>query len=164
MPLTPFHFGPGALLTSAAPTRISFLAFCATNVVVDVEPGYYLLQQEPPWHRFMHTLVGASLAIAVTIVLALLALHLARRVRLPNSFDWQSLTAGPVVLGAVLGGYSHVLLDALKHADVQPFAPWSTANPAYDLLSLSVLHGICVACAGVALIVLWYQRRSHAVR
>lgn len=27
MPLTPFHFGPGALIHSAAPRHVSFLAF-----------------------------------------------------------------------------------------------------------------------------------------
>jgi hypothetical protein len=38
MPFTPFHFGPGAVVHSAAPKHISFLAFCGANVLVDVDP------------------------------------------------------------------------------------------------------------------------------
>ena len=87
MPLTPFHFGPGALLHSFAPQRISFLALCAANIVVDVEPGYYLLCRDPPWHRFFHSFAGVSLVVAATILLILLALRLARHWRWPNPFD-----------------------------------------------------------------------------
>jgi hypothetical protein len=52
MPFTPFHFGPGALVHSAAPKHISFLAFCDANVLVDVEPLYYMLTGGYPIHRF----------------------------------------------------------------------------------------------------------------
>jgi hypothetical protein len=31
MPITPFHFGPGAAIHSLAPKRIRFAAFCAAN-------------------------------------------------------------------------------------------------------------------------------------
>ena len=39
MPITPFHFGPGAALHVLAPRHVSFLAFCAANVVIDVKHG-----------------------------------------------------------------------------------------------------------------------------
>lgn len=42
MPVTPFHFGPGALLHATAPRHVSFLAFCGANVLIDLEPLYYL--------------------------------------------------------------------------------------------------------------------------
>ena len=37
MPFTPFHFGPGAALHALAPRHVSFMAFCGTNVLIDVE-------------------------------------------------------------------------------------------------------------------------------
>lgn len=162
MPLTPFHFGAGALLHSAAPARISFLAFCAANVVVDMEPGYYLLRQEEPWHRFFHTFVGVSLTIAVTITLILLALRLAQRHRLPNPFQWQSLTLMPIVIGAILGGYSHILLDAIKHADVHPFAPWTTDNPFLHAVSLDTLHLLCLGAGGQGILIIVLRKRRGA--
>lgn len=65
MPFTPFHFGPGALLHSAAPKHVSFLAFCGANVLVDVEPLYFMLTHQYPIHRFFHTYVGATVAAAI---------------------------------------------------------------------------------------------------
>ena len=52
MPVTPFHFGPGALVHALAPRYVSFLAFCAANVLIDVEPGYYMMVGQFPLHRF----------------------------------------------------------------------------------------------------------------
>ena len=43
MPITPFHFGPGAALHALAPKHVSFLAFAAANVIIDVEPLYFML-------------------------------------------------------------------------------------------------------------------------
>ena len=68
MPFTPFHFGPGAALYAMAPRQLSFLAFCAANVLIDVEPLYYMLTDQYPWHRFFHTYVGATLdAVKYTV-------------------------------------------------------------------------------------------------
>ena len=43
MPITPFHFGPGAALHAISPRHVSFLAFCAANVLTDLESLYFLL-------------------------------------------------------------------------------------------------------------------------
>ena len=64
MPFTPFHFGPGALVHAVAPRHVSFVAFCAANVAIDVEPLVWMLRGEPPLHRFAHSFVGA-LAVAL---------------------------------------------------------------------------------------------------
>jgi hypothetical protein len=69
MPFTAFHFGPGALVHSAAPQYVSFLAFCGANVLVDVEPLYFMLTQQHPIHRFFHTYVGAAVAGSIVVVL-----------------------------------------------------------------------------------------------
>jgi hypothetical protein len=62
MPITPFHFGPGALLHAMAPRHVSFIAFCAANVLIDVESLYNLVNQRHPVHAFFHTYAGATLA------------------------------------------------------------------------------------------------------
>jgi hypothetical protein len=69
MPITPFHFGPGAAIHAAAPRYVSFLAFCAANVLMDLEPLYYILTRQYPLHRFFHTYVGAVIVAISTAVL-----------------------------------------------------------------------------------------------
>ncbi|WP_074867502.1 hypothetical protein [Atopomonas hussainii] len=57
-------------------------------------------------------------------------------------------------ISAFIGTYSHVLLDALMHADLAPFAPFSLANPWLSLLSVMQLHWFCLI-AGLIGITLW---------
>jgi membrane-bound metal-dependent hydrolase YbcI (DUF457 family) len=152
MPFTPFHFGPGALVHSAAPKYVSFLAFCGANVLIDVEPLYFMLTHQYPIHRFFHTYVGAT--VAAMIVVGLFAL--VRRVAtwLLYSFGLQSLTIRAVALGGFAGTYSHVLLDSLTHADMEPFAPFSDANPLLGAVFLNTLHGFCLAAGIVGVVVI----------
>jgi membrane-bound metal-dependent hydrolase YbcI (DUF457 family) len=159
MPFTPFHFGVGAGLHAAAPERVSFIAFCATNVLVDFETLYYLLTGQFPLHRFFHSFVGVTIVIFVTIALAMFMLKLATRIELPNPFDWQKLTLLPVVIGSVLGGYSHVVLDGVMHPEIRPFAPFAEGNPFYSAIGLGALHWFCVIAGLVGLAVLWLRER-----
>jgi membrane-bound metal-dependent hydrolase YbcI (DUF457 family) len=149
MPFTPFHFGVGAGVHSAAPRHVSFLAFCAANVVVDFETLYYLTTGQFPYHRFFHSFAGMSFVIAATIGLFAAALWLATKVELPNLFGWQQLTMMPISVGAGLGGYTHVVLDSIMHSEIRPFAPFDDSNPFFGIVRLDVLHWSCVA-AGVA--------------
>ena len=154
MPITPFHFGPGAALHSIAPKHVSFIAFCAANVIVDVEPLYYMITRQFPVHRFFHTYVGVSVVIAATVALFAAMLKLASVVRLPDLFRWKELTYSQVVLGAALGGYSHIVLDSVMHTDIRPLAPFSQANGLFGLVSLSSLHLFCLGAAvvGIAMV------------
>jgi hypothetical protein len=43
MPITPFHFGPGTAIHAIAPKHVSFLTFCSANVLIDIEPLYYMV-------------------------------------------------------------------------------------------------------------------------
>lgn len=158
MPFTPFHFGPGAAVHALAPRHVSFLAFCAVNVLIDVEPLYFILTHQYPLHRFFHTYIGVSLIAVATLVLFVMARWFASRVWLPNLFKWQELGLVPVALGAAAGGYSHVVLDSLMHHDITPFAPFSNANPLLQAVSLGTLHWSCLAAGAVAIFVLGMRR------
>ncbi len=48
------------------------------------------------------------------------------------------------VIGALFGGYSHVLLDSVMHSDMQPFAPFSEQNGLLRIISIERLHEVCV--------------------
>lgn len=167
MPVTPFHFGPGAALHALAPRHISFLAFCAANVFTDVEPLYYMLTHQYPLHRFLHTIVGATFSWIATSMLILLAIRVGSRLRLPNWFGWRNLTPMPIAIGAALGTYSHLVLDGMMHADMTPFAPFTQANPLLGAVSLGTLHLGCALAAVGGLLLLairrWTQRAASSL-
>jgi len=147
VPITPFHFGPGVLFAGAAPRRVSLIAFVAANCITDVESIYNVLTGNFPYHRFLHTFLGAVVVTALTIALFLFTRQVARKIALPDWFSWQQLTLLPVAVGALLGSFSHIVLDGVMHADMRPFAPWSDANPFLHRVSLGVLHWGCVIAA-----------------
>ncbi len=163
MPFTPFHFGPGMALKAAAPRHFSFIAFCVANVLTDVEPLYFMLAKEYPLHRFLHTLVGATLTAAVTVALFALCLRLPRALQLPDWFRWKSLTVPQVAVGAALGTYSHILLDSLMHTDMHPFAPFGDENPLLHLVSHATIHIGCLALglAGAAVLAIRRMTRKE---
>ncbi len=154
MPITPFHFGPAAIAHAVAPRHVSFWAFCAANVLIDVEPLYYMLDHQFPLHRFFHTYVGATGIWLATVILMLLLLKLSTWFRLPNPFNWQGLTRLPIVIGAALGSYSHIVLDSVMHDDIRPLSPWSAANPLLGVVSLDTLHIGCVVAGALGYVVM----------
>jgi membrane-bound metal-dependent hydrolase YbcI (DUF457 family) len=161
MPITPFHFGPGAAAHAIAPRHISFLAFCAANVLIDVETLYYMLTRQYPWHRFFHTYVGATIVVVVTVALFAVLLKLASGTSVPNLFGWKQLTNRSVVLGSVVGGYSHIVLDSLMHRDIHPLSPFSAANALAGIVPLGTLHWACVAVGVVGIVILGARKVLH---
>jgi hypothetical protein len=163
MPFTPFHFGPGAALAAIAPRHVSFIAFCAANVVIDVETLYNIVYGREPLHAFFHTYIGATIAAAATVPLVLAVRAFARRWRWSNLFGVADLTLRQIVLGVLAGAWSHVVLDGIMHSDSSPLAPWRTANALYGVIDVPVLHGLCTVAGIVGLaIFLWRDARRDA--
>ncbi len=168
MPITPFHFGPGAAIHAVAPKHISFLAFCAANVLIDIEPLYYMLTQQYPLHRFFHTYVGATCIVLATGLLFYTARGVAARLHgwagmpwLRAALAWHGLAPHAVWLGAAACAYSHVVLDSVMHADMAPLAPFSQANALHGLVPVDLLHLFClVAGAAGVLLVEWRAQES----
>ncbi len=154
MPITPFHFGPGALLYAAAPRHVSFLAFCAANVVIDVESLYNLVSGKVPVHAFMHTWIGATLAAAITVALAVAA----RRLPLAERCGCRAVSLRQIAIGAVLGAYTHIVFDGVMHHDMAPLAPFSQSNALLGAVSMGALDWFCIACGAAALAVLGIRK------
>ena len=139
MPLTPLHLAAGLPLRK----YVSIPAFILTNVLIDLEPGLIMFFGMDsigyPLHQGMHTFGGATLACVATLLI---------------SAFWKG-KAAPRVYGAVLGGYSHILLDALVHTDVEPFAPIVKGN----LLYLGIEPWVSLTCAVILsyYLVIWVE-------
>ena len=161
MPFTPIHFGPGVLLKAVAPSRFSFTAFVLANVVIDLEPLYHILRGDHPLHGPLHSLVGATMIGLLAGVGVSLIPQVARRAplaqdtpsKLPDALQAE-LRLSACVLGGVVGGASHALLDAFIYSDFHPFLPFSGRNPLLGSITPnSLTQGLLVAGAiGVALL------------
>jgi membrane-bound metal-dependent hydrolase YbcI (DUF457 family) len=152
MPFTPFHFGPGLFAKSIVARHFSWLAFIASQIVIDCETLYYLLQRTYPIHRFFHTFFGATLVGGLTGLALFSVKSVASKYvsgstglfgRLRPSFRSEFSTSG-LFIGALVGGISHPFLDGIMHGDVRSFAPWTNSNPLLGLISWEMLHLSCL--------------------
>ena len=153
MPFTPLHVGPGAAIKAVVPKHFSLTIFCFAQVAIDCETAYYMAQGMYPWHRFLHTYVGAAFVGVFTVIVGRPLCQLALR-------QWCSWSAAPfkryfpatpsipvmsAVSGAFIGTFSHVFLDSIMHRDIAPFMPFSAANPLYHAMGVLPLHLGCIA-------------------
>lgn len=144
MPFTPLHMGPGILIKALLGGSFSLMVFGWAQIVMDIQPLLVLITGEGQLHGFSHTYVGATLLAVFSAItgkyLAQLGLWLVRitssvRVNIP----WWV-----VFLSAFIGCFSHVLLDSIMHADVQPFYPATGVNAFWGLISVGALHQVCL--------------------
>ena len=96
--------------------------------------------------------------MAAAIVVAMFALAHGFTPRLLDELGLRKLGVRSVALGAIIGTYSHVLLDSLMHADMHPFAPFSDRNPLLGAVFLNTLHGFCLLAGVVGAIVIGARR------
>ncbi len=170
MPITPFHFGPAATVKAVTPRYFSFVAFGLTQVVIDLEPIFYMSQGAWPIHRFLHTYLGAT---AIALVVAFAGKPLCESIlRLWNwrlsasQRAWMGVNptiAFPAALtGALFGACSHVLLDSIMHSDIRPLAPFSNDNALLRLIPIDYLHLLTVIFGvfGGAVLLLQLIRRK----
>lgn len=113
MPITPLHFAVLAPVNHFYPGKVSLVSFTLINVWMDGNAILYFVfgLEGPELHGpETHSLLAA---IALASILALFGVR---------SRKW--------VIGAYLGGVTHVLLDMLVHPEMQPLFPihW---NPFY---------------------------------
>ncbi len=148
MPLTPFHFGPALLVKGLVLRRFSWGAFVAATVAIDCETAYNIARRAYPLHAHLHTFIGAT-ATGLAVGTALAACARAR----PGWTDklgkiWPflrtELTPTALLVGGLVGGASHPLLDGFMHDDIRPFLPFSDGNPLLGLVGLGTLHFACV--------------------
>ncbi|MEG0482514.1 MAG: DUF4184 family protein [Acinetobacter sp.] len=142
MPFTPLHLGLGASCKTIGNKKFSFLIFTGTQVLMDLEP---LLGMTLGWntlHLYTHNLVGALL---IGIVAILTGKPISEWV-LKNIFKephWK-ISWKVAIYSAFIGSFSHILLDALMHADMYPFYPFSTSKVLLDLIPYHFIHYACL--------------------
>ncbi len=164
MPFTPYHFGPGSLVKVIAPTWFCLRVFILTQVLIDCETAWNLIQGHDRLHTFLHSFVGSNVAIILAIILTRAYSRYAIN-SLPKKILGDRLFRPPAVretiVGATIGGWSHVALDAIMHSDMQPFWPLTEYNAYLRIISVESLHLLCLSAFGLAWLG-WLGRRYLA--
>lgn len=159
MPFTPFHFGPGAAIKAVAGRHFSFLVFCGTQVLMDLEPGIRLVLGTMTLHGHSHTLAGAVVIGALGMATGRPVTHWVLE-RGGVAFERMTWTAAAT--GAFVGSFSHVVFDAMLHPDMQPLWPLAVGNPLLGSATFAQFHRACVALAvvgGIGMLARWAWRR-----
>jgi len=133
----------------------SLMVFGWTQIIMDIQPLVVMITGEGDLHGFTHTYVGAVLIAIFSAMtgkhmseLGLRILGIAREK--PITILWWV-----AFISAFIGSFSHVLLDSIMHADVEPFYPVTMTNSMHGWLSVSALHKFCLY-SGMAGAVIFY--------
>jgi len=142
VPFTPFHMGPGLLVKALLQGSFSLMVFGWAQIIMDIQPLVVLLTGEGHLHGFSHTYIGATL---IGIGSALTGKYAAEfGLRFIGQARYLPISWPVAIISAFIGSFSHVLLDSVMHADVEPFAPFMLNNPFLGFLSIEALHKFCL--------------------
>jgi len=137
--------GPGIFIKSLLQGSFSLMVFGWTQIIMDIQPLVVIISGEGHLHGFTHTFIGAILiAIFASLTgkylseLGLKILEISKNEN-PVKIKWWV-----VFLSAFIGSFSHVLLDSIMHWDVEPFFPFTLDNQFLGLISVSMLHKVCL--------------------
>lgn len=129
MPITPLHLGLLAPINHFFPKKVSNLSFILVTLWLDASAiAYYALGLE--MGKFhgpdSHSLI-AAMALSGTVAVAGFAWYIIQHLITRQANEHKALAW---VFGAYLGGFSHILLDAMVHSEMLPFHPLP-GNPFY---------------------------------
>lgn len=131
MPITPLHLGLLAPINHWFPKKVSNLSFILVTLWLDASAiAYYALGLDigefhgPESHSFIAAFAIAGMVACGGVLWMLWLAALQARTTLAAGQPW------PWILGAFLGSFTHILLDAMVHSEMLPFHPLPD-NPFY---------------------------------
>jgi len=154
VPFTPFHLGPASILALALLRYVSLPALLLGSIAPDIQPLITLFLNLPGTLHGppLHSLIGATLLLAppLTILTFILRQPL-NDILTPFKLN-QKPTLPSILTGALIGIYSHILLDAYLYTDITPFYPLTT-NPLLNPSTLRYyqIYTLCIISFIIAL-------------
>ncbi len=159
MPFTPLHMGPGVVVKAVMRNSFSLVVFGGSQIVIDIQPLVVMLTGKGELHGFSHTVLGATIIGLLCGLLGkpigelFLKLYFEQK-RIPISWRVSFISA-------FIGTYSHIFVDSIMHSDVMPLSPFSVKSPLHGIISIEMLHMICVVSFVVGGLVYWAMRRKR---
>jgi hypothetical protein len=153
LPVTPFHLIAVTPVKAALPKHFSWSIFALTNILIDLEPITLFIVTLNPQHLFFHTILGATLIAALSATIGKQWCKAAIDIwneEINNKKEDKLFRADNRIssfsawFSALLGAWSHLLLDSFMHDDIKPLSPFTDANVLFGTISIGWLHTICV--------------------
>jgi len=167
MPFTPFHMGPGIAIKVLLQGSFSLMVFGWAQIVMDIQPLIVLLSGEGHLHGFSHTYIGGTLIAVFSALSGKYLSELGLFILGVNREQQVKISWWVAFLSAFIGTFSHVLLDSIMHADVEPFSPFTSHNSFLGLITVSALHKLCLyagAAGGVLYFVINWAHKFNKAR
>jgi membrane-bound metal-dependent hydrolase YbcI (DUF457 family) len=131
--------------------NFSVITFGLAQIAMDIEPGIGMLTGAEVLHGPTHTILGALvIAYIVTLIAPQVSTYLLKKwnkevhhYKLAWLVQSESVPKTALIVGAFFGTLSHLALDSLMHHDIQPFSPFSRANPLMGLLTHDAVYQLC---------------------
>ena len=141
MPFTPFHLGPAFLLGELFEKKVNLISILLGSIIIDLRAGYCLFAGCRPLHGPLHTFLSATV-IAFLLAWLLFSQRnclqkITDKLKIEQTYSFMSL-----MTGAVIGTWSHVLLDSFLYTDIQPLWPL-TVNPFLGLVDSGAIYVMC---------------------
>jgi len=152
--------GPGIFVKAVLQGSFSLMVFGWTQILMDLQPLFSMLNGMGHLHGFSHTYVGGSLIAVAAALSGKYLSELGLKILGINEEDRPIVIVWWVCfLSAFIGSFSHVFLDSIMHADVTAFYPFTNAKPLFRVISVNALHKFCMysglAGAGLYYLVYW---------
>jgi hypothetical protein len=128
MPLTPYHLGVGLFLGFALFRWLDFPTLCIATMIVDARAiAIYFGPFTGNLHGPLHTVLGGTLLASILATGMFKTKPFWNRIGRPFGLA-QTRSLSRIGAASLIGVYSHLTLDAIMHADMQPLYPLS-GNP-----------------------------------
>ncbi len=120
------------------------MVFGWAQIVIDLQPLFVMLTGEGHLHGFSHTYVGATLIAAFSALTGKYLSQLALAALLEKAWRGITISWKVSIFSAFVGTYSHVVLDSIMHADLEPFFPFTKSNDLLGVIPVVSLHELCI--------------------
>jgi membrane-bound metal-dependent hydrolase YbcI (DUF457 family) len=155
MPFTPFHLGPAFLLGEVFEKKVNLFSILIGSIIIDVRATYCLFTGCRPLHGPLHTFLAATvigLLIAWFIYSQKAWLQkITDKLRIKQSYSLNS-----IILGSIIGTWSHVILDSPLYTDITPLWP-ATNNPFLWTIGPLTIYEFCVFSFLPAIVIFIYR-------
>jgi len=144
MPFTPFHFGPSFLIGMLFLSQMNMAATLLASVAIDIEPIYCILSSSCPLHGVLHTYLGAT-AFSLVVVTTIIYFSRKHLQRISDALGIrQAYSLKSIVIGSLIGGWSHVFLDSFLYPELMPFWPVLRSNPFVGVTNNDAIYLITI--------------------
>ena len=154
--------GPGLVIKACLQGAFSLMVFGWTQILIDLQPLAVIITGKGELHGFTHTYVGATLVAVIAAPTGKYFGEFGLRIlRLPQ---YNPITWWVAWSSALIGGYSHVLIDGIMHSDMRPLWPFSDRLLLYAVIDVDWLHIVCLASAVIGAVGFYLIESLRATR